>query len=137
MFNEEKIKYLEMIQSIITRMASNSFMLKGWSVTLMTGVFAISFSSENKCILYLAIVPIFAFWILDSYYLQLERKYRELYKQTLTIETSKISFELNCQKYRNGKKTKYYSSFFSMTELGFYGPQLLVTITIILLVSNV
>ena len=32
---EIKIRHLEMIQAVITRMASNSFMLKGWAVTLI------------------------------------------------------------------------------------------------------
>ena len=34
---ENKIKYLEMIQSVINRMANNSFCLKGWTVTLVSG----------------------------------------------------------------------------------------------------
>lgn len=38
---ESKIKHLEMIQGIINRMASNSFYLKGWAVTLVAGIFAI------------------------------------------------------------------------------------------------
>ena len=35
---EAKIKYLEMIQNVINRMAKNSFLLKGWSITLLTGI---------------------------------------------------------------------------------------------------
>jgi len=30
---ENKIKHLEMLQNVIARMASNSFIIKGWSVT--------------------------------------------------------------------------------------------------------
>ena len=37
-----KLKHLEFIQGIITRMANNSFMLKGWAVTLVAGIFALS-----------------------------------------------------------------------------------------------
>ncbi|SDX73720.1 hypothetical protein [Salimicrobium album] len=36
--NEEKIRHLEMIQPIISRMAANSFYLKGWAVTLVTAL---------------------------------------------------------------------------------------------------
>ena len=49
---ENKLKHLEMIQGIINRMASNSFALKGWSVTLVAGIFALSSKDANEiCIL--------------------------------------------------------------------------------------
>ena len=32
---ENKRAHLEMIQAVITRMAGNSFLIKGWSVTLV------------------------------------------------------------------------------------------------------
>ena len=40
--NEDFRKHLEFVQSTISRMASNSFLLKGWSVTLAAGLFALS-----------------------------------------------------------------------------------------------
>ena len=36
---DRKMKHLEMIQGVISRMANNSFMLKGWAVTLVAGIF--------------------------------------------------------------------------------------------------
>ena len=45
---ENKLKHLEMIQGIINRMASNSFALKGWSVTLVAGIFALSSKDAKK-----------------------------------------------------------------------------------------
>ena len=42
MGNENKLKHLELIQGIINRMASNSFALKGWAVTLVAGIFALA-----------------------------------------------------------------------------------------------
>ena len=38
LFLEDKYKHLEMIQNIIQRMATNSFMLKGWAVTLIVAI---------------------------------------------------------------------------------------------------
>ena len=35
---DKKLKHLELVQSVINRMASNSFMLKGWAVTLVAGI---------------------------------------------------------------------------------------------------
>ena len=39
---DKKLKHLEMVQGVINRMASNSFMLKGWAVTLVAGIFALA-----------------------------------------------------------------------------------------------
>ena len=39
---EAKLKHLEFIQNTINRMARNSFLLKGWMVTIVVGLFAIS-----------------------------------------------------------------------------------------------
>ena len=40
---EQKIKHLEFIQTTINRMAGNSFLLKGWTVTLTGGLLALTF----------------------------------------------------------------------------------------------
>jgi len=34
--NEDQRKHLELIQGVITRMAGNSFLIRGWSVTLVS-----------------------------------------------------------------------------------------------------
>jgi hypothetical protein len=45
---ESKIRYLEMIQNVVTRMASCSFSLKGWAVTLVAGILALSSKDSDK-----------------------------------------------------------------------------------------
>ena len=80
---EKKIKHIEMIETIIERMAKNSFQLKGWSMTLIALVGAISAQGSDKRFILLAFIPIIGFWILDSFYLQQERKYKLLYKKML------------------------------------------------------
>ncbi|MEN9881470.1 MAG: hypothetical protein RLZZ308_653 [Candidatus Parcubacteria bacterium] len=37
---ENKRKYLEFIQNAISRMSSNLFYLKGWTITLIAGLYA-------------------------------------------------------------------------------------------------
>lgn len=58
---ENKLKYLELIQSVINRMASNSFMLKGWAVTLVTGIFALVGKGTDKLYFLIAYIPVIAF----------------------------------------------------------------------------
>lgn len=43
-----KVPHLEMIQGVINRMARNSFALKGWAVTLVAGIFALSSKNTDK-----------------------------------------------------------------------------------------
>ncbi|DAB21881.1 TPA: hypothetical protein CPT94_06740 [Candidatus Gastranaerophilales bacterium HUM_22] len=74
-----KIEHLKMIEDIITRMANNSFLVKGWTVTLIAALLIFADAKNNICFIWIAIIPIIVFWYLDSFYLQLERKYRQLY----------------------------------------------------------
>lgn len=76
---EKKLKHLEMIQAVINRMANNSFMLKGWTVTLVAGIFALASKDADKMYFLIAYIPLIIFWGLDSYYLLQERLYRSLY----------------------------------------------------------
>jgi hypothetical protein len=77
--NEDTRKHLEFVQQVIARMNGNSFQLKTWAVTLTAGLFALS-ERSNPWFALLALIPIFVFWMLDTLYLQLERRYRALYK---------------------------------------------------------
>ena len=76
---DNKIKHLEMIEAIIERMANNSFLLKGWAITLVVALFALADKQYEQRYILIAFLPIIFFWFLDSYYLSLEKKYRELY----------------------------------------------------------
>ena len=72
---ESKLKHLEFIQSVIDRLSRNSFLLKGWSVTLISALFALAAKDSNKQYILLAYFPIITFWILNGYYLSQERRY--------------------------------------------------------------
>lgn len=77
--NEDKKEHLKMIEDIITRMASNSFQLKSWTVSLISAILIFADFKNEICFIWIAYIPIIVFWILDAFYLQLERKYRGLY----------------------------------------------------------
>lgn len=76
---DEKIKHLEFIQIIITRMNTNSFQIKGWNITIVSAFLAVFASNGNEYLLITAILPPLMFWFLDSYYLMMERRFRGLY----------------------------------------------------------
>lgn len=130
---EFKIRHLEMIQGLISRMASNSFMLKGWAITLVAGVFALSAKDTNSLYFLIAYVPIILFWFLDSHYLQMERQFKVLYKSVANNDECDTQFKMERPKADLAQGTCYTQSLMSRTEALFYIPTaLLITIVIVL-----
>ena len=93
--SENRVKHLEMIQGVINRMGSNSFMLKSWSVILVSALFALGSKESQKCIVYLAYYPAVAFWVLDGYYLWQERLFRKLYDAMRKAHENEIDFSMS------------------------------------------
>ncbi len=117
---EAKLKYLEMIQGVINRMADNSFLLKGWSVTLISALFALAAKDSNQFFLYLAYFPCVTFWSLDGYFLWQEKMYRKLYQEVSTKSVESIDFDMNATKFKEEVDT-WFSVCFSTTLRLFHG----------------
>jgi hypothetical protein len=117
---EAKLKHLEMVQGIINRMAGNSFLLKGWSVTLISALFALAAKDSNQFFLYLAYFPCLAFWSLDGYFLWQERMYRKLYQDVTHKSVESIDFEMNAAKFKN-EVDSWFNVCFSTTLRLFHG----------------
>lgn len=122
---EKKMKHLEMVEGIIERMGNNSFQLKGWAVTLVSVIGALSAQGSDRRFFLLSFLPLVAFWLLDSFYLQKERKYRNLYKNISIKEESNIDFNMDIRNIvMSGKEASricYFKCLFSITEVLFYG----------------
>lgn len=122
---ENKIKHLEMIEKIIERMAKNSFQLKGWAMTLVAFVGTLSAKDSDKRFFLLAFIPIIVFWLLDSFYVQQERRYKALYREVTETSEDKINFNLNTRKvkYTNEEAERicFCRCMFSFSEVLFYG----------------
>jgi hypothetical protein len=78
-------KELDQIQSIISRMAANSFQCKGWAVGIITIVLAISkdpslLSGWQGLILFL---PVITFWYLDGFFLYTEQCFRHMFNDVV------------------------------------------------------
>lgn len=117
---EQKIKHLEMIENVISRMASNSSKLKEWTMMLVVAVCALATQGSERKFIYLSFVPIIGFWILDSYYLYKERKYCELYSRV--SKSKEIDFCLKIEKEFDVFKGLWgmIKSMFSVSEMCFY-----------------
>jgi hypothetical protein len=117
--NDDKLKYLEFIQNQIQRFAENSMSLKKWAVTLITALLVLSYNENNYQMLLIAFIPLFLFWIIDSFYLHKERGYRKLYDKIRKIENN-VDFNMNTNLLEKGKNTWLRTSFSKMLII-FYG----------------
>ncbi len=115
-----KYSHLVMIQGIVNRLAQNSFQIKGWSVILVSAMFALSANNTNQLFIYLAYFPAFAFWILDGYFLWQERLYRQLYDHVRNTNEENVDFSMNTAPFK--KQVSCWSEvIFSKTLLIFHG----------------
>lgn len=71
--------YLAILQSVISRMANNSSSSKTWCVSLVSAIIVIVADKEKPDYVWISIIPIVLFLLLDSYYLALERQFRSVY----------------------------------------------------------
>lgn len=117
-------KEIELIQSCIERMAHNSFIVKGWALSIFAGVTAIT-KGENLSDIILLIfttgIPFICFWILDTYFLQTERRFRNLYSERMVKRNSDDGtglFELDL---KIVKAETFIKVMFSKTLFIFYG----------------
>ncbi len=131
---EAKLKHLELIQGVINRMAHNSFLLKGWSVTLVSALFALAANGSNQFFIYLAYFPCLIFWSLDGYFLWQEKMYRKLYENVSATDLGSIDFDMNASKYKN-EIPPWFFVCFSVTLRMFYGVIFGVVVLMMLIIS--
>lgn len=115
-----KQSHLEMIQGVINRLSQNSFLLKGWSVVLVSGLFALSANNTNILFIYLTYFPVISFWFLDGYFLRQEKLFRALYDHVRDLDKKEINFSMDISKVEK-KVSSYFEVVFSKTLFVFHG----------------
>ncbi len=130
---ELMLKEVEIIQDIIKRMALNSFMIKGWTITLVAVALLLK---GSKYQVFIAYIPLLVFWFLDAYFLWQERLYRRLYNWVIRhrLETDEHLLDMNAYRFKHEEQSKL-RIMFSITLGWFYGSIFILTLiyTIIIL----
>ena len=93
--NDNKISHLQMLQSVISRMGSNSFSIKGWTAAIMVALYALIGDEVSKETIIITVIPVVVMWFLDTYYLVLEKKFRKLYDVVRVKNEKDIDFNMN------------------------------------------
>lgn len=114
----ERIKHLEFIQAIVTRLSANSFIIKGWTITASSVFYAYVATHLDWRVAATALLPVLSFWYLDSYFLRQERLFRCLYDDVRKAEIRTEPFSMNISMYRKGRST--FKVAFSRTIWPFY-----------------
>ena len=114
----DKVKHLELILGVVNRLAGNSFLIKGWSVTLTSALFALAAARSDRRFVLLSYFPVIMFWVLDSYFLYQERLFRKLYDNIRIATTS--DFSMDTTEVKGNAKT-WTQTAFSTTLLIFHG----------------
>ncbi|MEN9912923.1 MAG: hypothetical protein RLY66_331 [Candidatus Parcubacteria bacterium] len=128
---EAKLKHLDFVQQAINRMASNSFLLKGWTVTVIGALVLLSFKEIDCTYIFTSLGVLLFFWLLDAYYLSKEKAFRELYDEVRKKTTEQIDFSMDIKSFE--KLGVVGCCAFSTTATLFYGGLALIHIIIILI----
>ena len=119
-------KEIDLIQSVITRMSDKSFLLKGWLITLVAAILALSKDTLiTEDITYLSLIlsfPVLIFWYLDAFFLHKEKCYRKLYDWVIEHRSNSQDhlYSLNYKRFES-KVGSEYKVMFTKTLLPFYG----------------
>ena len=100
-------------------MSSNSFLLKGWTVVLVSALLVLVSRGRGGDWALVGLVPTLVFWGLDAYLLRQERLYRALYDIVRKLPPDKIDFSMTTHHF-HGPHLTWRSSLFSKTLSAFY-----------------
>lgn len=121
-------KHMDFVQSVIARLAGNSFVMKGWALTVTSAILGFAVSIDRAALALVALVPAVAFWILDTYYLRQERAFREMFADVAAKRLA--GFEMNPRPY--AERQSWWRVGKSMSLSVFYGSLVVVCALVVL-----
>lgn len=117
---ENKRKHLELIQNVINRLAANSFLLKGWTVTIVSALFVLAQKDSDDAYILVTVLPNIAFWLLDGFFLRQERLFRKLYDHIRGCSEDQIDFSMDTSPFQ-ASVSNWFVTVMSKTLVLFYG----------------
>ena len=134
-FTCERIKHLEMIQGVITRMANSSAWMKRLAIVIvgLIATLAAYDNSNTNVLLICAAILLAILWLMDARYLQQERWFRTLFDAVRKENSDDRpdfcitpSPEIRCQ-------SGFWKSALSWSTLLYYGPVIFLAIFVLIL----
>ena len=119
-FSDAQLKHLEFIQAVIARQASNSFLLKGWALTVAGIFYGFSAYHLSWRVAVVGSVAIFAFWYLDAFFVRQERLFRCLYNDAIGESPAAPILSLSTKPFLGDSNVKWAAILFSQTLWVYY-----------------
>jgi hypothetical protein len=117
---DAKHTHLNMIQGVINRLSNNSFLLKGWSVVLVSGLLALGAKEAKPVYIFIAYFPATLFWLLDGYFLWQERLFRSLYDVVRLVDMDAVDYSMDTKAVRS-QTPSWGKTLVSKTLITFHG----------------
>jgi hypothetical protein len=130
----ELIKHLEMIQAVVARLAGNSFLIKGWALTVSATLYGFAVDRAAWGLAAMGVLVSGIFWYLDSFYLRGERMHRRLYDDARLADGAIPPFSLDTRRY-HGQVSRL-GTFLSVTLVTFYVMPIAIGVVVIAVEST-
>ena len=132
-------KEIDLIQNCIDKASQNSFLVKGWVITLIAVLWALF--AENISYWLIAIIALastISFWYIDAFFLRVDRLYRWKYDWVIQNRKTNDEFQFDLNPYneqmlgidKNNKPRhvpRLRAVFFSSNLIAFYLPLIIVS----------
>lgn len=117
---ELNVKQLEMLQSVVARMAGYGVNFKSYCISVVTAVCGFAVTLNKPSLALVALIPLIVFALIDAQYLRIERRFRALFDQMRlgsfeTMPTFGIGL-------KEAPRKSYWCAFGSWSILSFYLP---------------
>jgi hypothetical protein len=126
-----RVKHLEMLQAVISRIAGQGATLKNYCITLTTAVCGFAITLEKPLVTLLALFPVTIFALLDAQYLRMERRFRVLFDRVRLENWGTVpSFEISS---KSAPDVSYWDVLRSWSIFIFYAPLALAVVIVVLI----
>lgn len=119
---EELHKEIDLIQNCINRMSNNSFLLKGWLITIIAAVVTLSQADLDNVVFFVLVFSTLIFWWMDAFFLRAEKEYRKMYEWMLKKRkenSRELQYDLNPKRFETQVES-IWGFMKSPTLAGFY-----------------
>lgn len=126
--NSDQLKYLDILQNTITRMAENSAKIKNWFIISTGGLLSIFFTQDiqDENLLWVAVIITILFYFSDTFYLMLEKSFRKKFENFINDPNTKL-FDMNIKEYKNFKT--FWKAFKSFSMIPYWMSIIVIILT--------
>jgi len=120
-------KEASIIQGIIKRKSTDSFLIKGWTVTLIVATLILQ---GEKFQVLVAFIPLMSFWFLDAHYQQQISLYKKLYKWDIAnrLNTDEYLLNMDAKGRFKGQVPSRPQHMIADKLISFYGAMIILTV---------